>query len=346
MRILGIDPGTGSFDFFAMEESRILMDSTLPVVEVMHDPQVLLATIERVFPLDLIVGPSGYGLPLLKIEDMTESELDLMVPDDREIPLYQTMRKAMLLMRERGYPVCFTPGVIHLKTVPSYRKANKLDMGTADKVCCAALAIKDQAELYNIEYDQTSFLLVEIGYAFTAVIAVEDGKIVDGLGGTSGGPGFIAMGGMDAEVASRLGKISNRVIFSGGARDLSGKTELTPEELAHNKEKYAASWQMLIESVVKGVAALAAIMQRPREILLSGRLSRIPEIEKALQSALSRFGKVRKVRRQAKVAKEAAEGAFILGEGLLGGKYKALVDALRLREAEGSIFDYFPFGRP
>jgi len=39
-------------------------------------------------------------------------------------------------------PVYFTPGVVHLNTVPSYRKWNKFDMGTADKVCCVALGIK------------------------------------------------------------------------------------------------------------------------------------------------------------------------------------------------------------
>ncbi|GAJ23069.1 unnamed protein product, partial [marine sediment metagenome] len=51
-------------------------------------------------------------------------------------------------------------------------------------------------------------------------------------------------------------------------------------------------------------------------------------------------GKVRKVRRRARVAKEAAEGAYILGEGLLGGKYKGIVASLKLREASGTMFDY------
>ena len=37
---------------------------------------------------------------------------------------------------------------------------------------------------------------------------------------------------------------------------------------------------------------------------------------------------------------EAAEGAYIIGEGLLGGKYEGIVDCLQLREASGTMFDH------
>jgi len=244
------------------------------------------------------------------------------------------------LMKDKGFPVYFTPGVIHLPTVPAYRKANKMDMGTADKVCCVALAIRDQAQQYSIDYNQTSFILVEMGYAFNAVIGVDHGKVVDGLGGTSGGPGFITLGSMDSELAVRLGKFPGIVLFSGGAKDASGKDDLTPEEMAREQPKYSASWNMMLESIVKGVVAIKVAVEKPREILLSGRLSGIPEITETLADKLSQFGVVRKVGRQARVAKEAAEGAYIIGEGLLGGKYKGIVDCLELRGASGTMFDY------
>jgi len=340
MRVIGIDPGTGSFDFFGMDGEKIILDISVPVPDVAQNPRVLVDTVRSVFPLDMIVGPSGYGLPVTQIRDITEGELTLMVPDDKSIPLYDGIRMVIRLMKEEGFPLCFTPGVIHLSTVPAYRKANKMDMGTADKVCCVALAIREQAELCGIGYSETSFVLAEVGYAFNAVIGVEGGKVVDGLGGTSGGPGFITLGSMDSELAVRLGNFPGIVLFSGGAKDASGKDDLIPEELAKEHHKYPQAWNMLLESIAKGVAAMMVAVEKPREILLSGRLSGIPEIAEALTTKLSKFGEVRKVGRQANVAKEAAEGAYIIGEGLLGGKYKGIVDSLELRGARGTMHDY------
>jgi predicted butyrate kinase (DUF1464 family) len=340
VRVIGIDPGTGSFDFFGRDGEKVILDTSVPVPEVAQNPGVLIDTVSSVFPLDMVVGPSGYGLPVTPIKDITERDLTLMVPDDKSIPLYDGIRMVIRLMKTKGFPVYFTPGVIHLPTVPLYRKANKMDMGTADKVCCVALAIKDQAELYRIDYSQTSFILAEIGYAFNAVIGVDGGRIVDGFGGTSGGPGFITLGSMDSELAVRLGKFPGVVLFSGGAKDVSGKADLTPEELAKKHDEYSESWNMLLESITKGVAAMTVSVAGPREILLSGRLSGIPELAGALTLKLAQFGKVRKVGRQAKVAKEAAEGAYIIGEGLLGGKYKGIVDCLKLRGAMGTMHDY------
>ena len=340
MRVVGIDPGTGSFDFFGMDGEKVILDASVPVPEVAQNPKVLLDTVRSISPLDMIVGPSGYGLPLTRIKDVTERERTLMVPDDKSIPLYDGIRMVVWLMKDEGFPLYFTPGVIHLPTVPRYRKANKMDMGTADKVCCAALAIRDQAELYGIDYGETSFILAEIGYAFNAVFAVDGGKIVDGLGGTSGGPGFITLGNMDSELAARLGKFPGIVLFSGGVKDMSGKDDLTPEELAKEHYKYPEAWNMLLESIAKGLSAMTVAVEKPREIILSGRLSGIPEIAEALIAKLSRFGEVRRIGRKAKVAKEAAEGAYIIGEGLLGGKYKALVDCMELRGAKGTMHDY------
>jgi predicted butyrate kinase (DUF1464 family) len=339
MRAIGIDPGTKSFDFFGMGDGEVILDLSLPSEEVAQYPEVLLDTIKSILPVDIIVGPSGYGLPLTHIGDATDRELSLMIPLDESVPVNEGIRMVFKLMKAESLPVYFTPGVIHLPTVPGYRKANKMDMGTADKVCSVALGLKDQAQYYGIDYKEASFILVEAGHGFNAVIGVERGKIVDGIGGTSGGPGFLSLGAIDSELAIRLGKLPQIVVFSGGAKDIVGG-DLTPEELMREPHKYPEVWSMLLESVVKSVAAMTVSVKNPHEILLSGRLCRAPEFVQALQPKLSRFGVVRALRRQAQVAKEAAEGAYIIGEGLLEGKYKGIVDSLEIRKSQGTMFDY------
>jgi len=47
-----------------------------------------------------------------------------------------------------------------------------------------------------------------------------------------------------------------------------------------------------------------------------------------------------RVGRHANVAKEAAEGAYIIGEGLLRGRYKGITDSLELEGARGTMFDH------
>jgi predicted butyrate kinase (DUF1464 family) len=42
----------------------------------------------------------------------------------------------------------------------------------------------------------------------------------------------------------------------------------------------------------------------------------------------------------ATVAKQAAQGAALIADGLAGGTYAPLVDALHIREASGTVLDH------
>src|ERR1700733_7895662 len=86
------------------------------------------------------------------------------------------MRSLLRALTRSGLPVVFGPGVIHLPSVPRHRKYNRIDLGTADKVCSVAYAIVEQASRMRIDCDETSFVLVELGGAFTAVVAVASGR--------------------------------------------------------------------------------------------------------------------------------------------------------------------------
>ena len=88
-------------------------------------------------------------------------------------------------------------------------------MGTADKVCAVALAIREQADARGVAPVQdVSFILLELGGAFTAAIAVDGGRIVDGVGGSSGPLGMRAAGALDGEVAFLAGSVTKSLVFT------------------------------------------------------------------------------------------------------------------------------------
>lgn len=63
-RVIGIDPGPVSIDIYGLDEGRLFLDRSLPIAEALADPSIVAGLLEAAGPLDLVAGPSGYGLPL------------------------------------------------------------------------------------------------------------------------------------------------------------------------------------------------------------------------------------------------------------------------------------------
>ncbi|MFZ2455573.1 MAG: DUF1464 family protein [Candidatus Altiarchaeia archaeon] len=343
--VIGVDPGTKSFDFCGMAGDKVVLSVSVPSEDIAENPLRFVEVI-RSIDADYIVGPSGYGLPVKRLSELDKRDLFLLTlvkPEELDgISVLSGMQKSFAILSKEDMPMYFIPGVIHLPTVPVCRKLNKIDMGTADKLCCAVLGIWDQAKRLDTGYDKTSFILSEVGFGYTSAIAVDAGRIVDGIGGTTGSPGYSSLGSMDGELAYLLGNFGKTLLFDGGVSSLFSE-KMSPEDLARLKDKnaeYRAAWDCLIEGAVKDVLMLLSSVQKPKEILLSGRLTRIPGVVTELTERLKWIAPVRRVEGITKDVKEAAQGAALVANGLAGGKYTPLVDNLRLREAKGTALDY------
>src|SRR5262249_13348737 len=140
------------------------------------------------------------------------------------------------------------PGVIHLPTVPAHRKLNRIDLGTADKLCVAALALA--------QHDLQSGCVVELGTAFTACLVLDEGRIVDSRGGTCGPFGWQSGGAWDGETAYLCGPLAKRHLFSGGVVSWLDR---------------AAACRRFREDLLHTVAGLQAVTPF-RRIVLSGHL--------------------------------------------------------------------------
>jgi predicted butyrate kinase (DUF1464 family) len=332
-RVAGVDPGTVSFDVCVLDAGDVVLERSFRTVDVAAGPALLVDALVEHGPFELVVGPAGYGLPLVPVEHVGERELALMLlvrEDEPHGPVGVVgMRVIVRALMASGLPLVFGPGAIHLPTVPAYRKWNRIDLGTADKVASSVLCIADQARRLGIGFAETSFVMLELGGAFSAGLAVDRGRIVDGLGGSAGPIGARACGALDAEVAYLLGAaLSKQTVFSGGAL---GDVDLTDAPPDHEGRL------ALEEGAAKAALALTASVPAPREILVAGRLA--PGMIDALGARLAHVAPVRIATGLA-----AARGAAVLADGLAGGRYAPLVERLRVREASGSVLDHLRVG--
>jgi predicted butyrate kinase (DUF1464 family) len=251
------------------------------------------------------------------------------------------MRALVRALADAKLPVVLTPGVVQLTSVPAHRKVNRVDMGTADKLCATALGIHRQMLRRGCAASEVSLILLELGGAFTAATAVDEGRVVDGIGGTSGPIGIRAAGALDGEVAFLAGEVSKSLLFHGGVTSILGDSADIWQRLGDPSDDVArVARAAFIEAAEKAVAALAVAVPHPHEILLSGRAARVASIERELERRLTRNAPVRLLEGSARVAKQAAEGAALIANGLAGGSCAELVATLGIREARGSVLDH------
>jgi len=343
-RVIGIDPGTVTIDACGLEDGRMFLDRSVPTAEALADPARFVGLLEAAGPVDCIAGPSGYGLPLTRVQEATEEDLRLaFLAAEGEPGGIGGVRALARALARSALPVFFTPGVIHLPSVPAHRKVNRVDMGTAEKVCAAALAIDEQARRTGRSVREVSFVLLELGGAFTAALAVADGQIVDGVGGSAGPLGFRAPGALDGEVAFLAGSVPKSLLFDGGAAAVAGWDggPGSPDALGNPQTaREHIAREAFVEGAVKTVRFLRASVPAPREIVLSGRLARVEGVRRGIAQRLQGIAPVRVLDGFAAEAKEGAQGAALIADGLCGGAHRELVATLGIREARGTVLDH------
>src|SRR5207248_1099328 len=69
--------GEAATDDRAEDGGRLFLDRSIPTAEALADPARFVGLLEEAGPLDLVTGPSGYGLPLTRARDATDGDLRL-----------------------------------------------------------------------------------------------------------------------------------------------------------------------------------------------------------------------------------------------------------------------------
>jgi len=220
-------------DICAIEDGKAYYENPFDNLVIANAPEKIIEGMREALPVDLIAGPSGYGVEPTRIDEVPERIFEdwyynyILLTTKAEILkgieegifgaiLYKNMTDFSLWLKREQFPVMFIPGVVQLPTVPYYRKLNKLDMGTADKLAVAVLGVHDQARRFGIPYSDVSFILVEVGFGYNSVIGVEGGRIVDGIGGTNfPGIGYLTLSAVDAELVQLVQNWERKDTFEG-----------------------------------------------------------------------------------------------------------------------------------
>ncbi len=354
LSVLGVDPGSKSWDFFALKGNEIILDTSVPSKEIVQEPQKVINLIKSIENLDLMVAPSGFGLPLKDVKDLTEKDIffTLLKFEKEDQKKLLGLGEILRLIKAEPTRAVIVPGVKHLPTVPNYRKINKVDMGTADKLCTVVVGIRDQIETYQIKPEESNFIMVEIGYGFTAVLAIENGQIIDGIGG-SNIMGFRACGSLEGELAYLIKEIHKANIYKGGVASIAGYSDLSLKEitlLAENDEQVKTALKAYISSVKKAVFGISSCFSNKnkiKEVLLAGRGAELRYVKDRIARGLNDVAPVRIMKTYSQIAKRAAQGATFIANGLLGGRFKHIIDNLKIKQASGSILDniFIPFDK-
>ncbi|MEM0491921.1 MAG: DUF1464 family protein [Acidilobaceae archaeon] len=358
MKVLGIDPGTRSFDLVLVEDGRVLWEYSIDTATIAFKPDALIDVISRL-DIDYIVAPSGYGVPVTFGDEVLNPQrfiVELLLLSSfsdlaRSLELkimggyvYQSLANtvSILIDRYKGR-VLFIPAVIHLPTVPWYRKINKVDMGTVDKLAATLIAIDYVSRRENIDYDNVSIINVEVGYGYIGVVAVRGGKIVDGIGGSYASIGLLTTGALDLEVACGVREWNRWDVWSGGVYELVEEKDL--DEIIRRAEQGESKMieyvEAIVENIVKDIARELVVTPKTTIITLTGRYVRNKKILDMIRDKI-RDVEVTTVNgiRGATRVKEAAQGYAAIGEGVVGEYYRKLVEHTEINKACGTVADY------
>ena len=194
--------------------------------------------------------------------------------------------------------------------------------------------------------------MVEIGYGFTSVLAIENGQVIDGIGG-SNIMGFRACGSLDGEIAYLIKNVNKKTIYSGGLSFIAGHLDLTLNEimaLAKTDPQTKMALNAYLSELTKAIFAISSSFSNKNkitEILISVRSSELQFFKDLISNSIGNLFPVKLMKNYAKISKRAAQGAAFIANGLLGGDFEPIINNLKIIEAQGSILDdiYIPFDK-
>jgi len=207
----------------------------------------------------------------------------------------------------------------------------------------AFLAVYSESIRESKSLNDINIIVAEIGFGYIGIIAVKEGRIVDGIGGTYASTGTLTAGAMDLEVVVGVKRWNRWDVFHGGVFWTSNTFDLEDliKAYKNSEEPLASLYLSFIEGIAKDIARAMTVVPRVDRVVLTGRYSRNKDVVKHLQE-LVRDVEITGIQglRGAVISKEAGQGYAAIGEGIVGGYFAHIVDHMKIKEACGTVVDY------
>ena len=283
-------------------------------------------------PFDLVLGPAGYGLPLVPAAEVGERELALMVlkradePEARAgIAGMRSIVRALIAagiaarLRARRDPPPHRPGPSQVEPHRPGDRRQGRERGARDRR--PGGAPRDPVRGDAVRAARARRRRSARRWPSTA-----------GRSSTGSAARPARSARARAERSTRRRPISSAARSRSGPSSAAGRSTRTgtldlgaPGALERLRADPRArdGWLALEEGAAKAVLALTASVPAPREVLVAGRLASAPGLLDALAERLASVAPVR----PALAVKSAARGAALLADGLAGGSYAPLVDS-------------------
>lgn len=259
-----------------------------------------------------MVLPSGFGMPVTRVEEILDRDIAEMTLQPGR-PVADGLGQFLAEARRRRLRAFCIPAVKLLPSVPWHRKLNRVDLGTADALSAAAWTIHC-LEATGRPPAACDFLLLHTRTGARSLLAVREGRIVDGLGGSAGPLGATREGLPAAFGSPAAGAAGTRRLDKAQSQTMGGRQAALWEAIA--KESLGLlGFHGLSEVIPTGVRR-AEVTRWLGERLPLRQLPTPPD------------------------GYEAALGAAVIAAGLTGGPTAHLVGHLGLREARERVLDW------
>jgi hypothetical protein len=143
MASLGIDYGTGSWKLALIEGPRVLALKQFEDWSQLEPALKEMGSHHSGLPMVL---PSGFGIPITRVQEVDDRDLFEMTLR-RGDPTEKGLGQFLQTLRASDFHAYCIPAVKLLPSVPIHRKVNRIDMGTADKLCAVAYLLYNQLAL-------------------------------------------------------------------------------------------------------------------------------------------------------------------------------------------------------